>query len=63
VLLGDAEDPELAVLPGAMLLQQEGQQHEETSIVNDPPNVDVAFDLKTSHRKRQMKSLDANVKC
>jgi hypothetical protein len=49
VLLGDAEDPELAVLPGAMLLQQEGQQHEETSVVNNPPNVDVAFDLKTSN--------------
>ncbi len=43
--LRDAEDAHLAVLPGAVLLQQEGQQHEEAAVVDDPPDVDVAADL------------------
>ena len=29
-----------------MLAQQEGQQHQQTTIMNDPPNVDVAVNLR-----------------
>ena len=43
--LRHAEDPELAILPGPVLLQQEWQQHEEAAVVNDPPNVDGSLDL------------------
>ena len=47
VVLGlrDAEDPHLTVLPRPVLHEQEGQQHEEAAIVNNPPDVDVALDL------------------
>jgi len=44
-LLSHAEDPELAVLPGPVLLEKEGQQHQQSSVVNDPPDIDVALDL------------------
>jgi hypothetical protein len=43
--LSDAEDPEFAILPGPVLLQQEGEKHQESAIVNDPPNVNRAFHL------------------
>ena len=43
--LRHAEDPELAILPGPVLLQQEGQQHEEAAVMNNPPNIDVSLDL------------------
>jgi len=29
-----------------VLLQQEGQQHEQTTVVDNPPNINVATDLK-----------------
>ena len=52
VVLGlcDAEDPHLAVLPRPVLLEQEGQEHEEAAVVDDPPDVDVALDLVTRVR-------------
>ena len=43
--LRDAEDPHLAVLPGAVLHEEEGEQHEEAAVVHDPPDVDVALHL------------------
>ena len=47
VVLGlrDAEDPHLAVLPGPVLHEEEGQQHEEAAVVHDPPDVDVPLHL------------------
>ena len=45
--LCDAEDPHLAVLPGAVLHEEEGEQHEEAAVVHDPPDVDVALHLVT----------------
>ena len=45
--LCDAEDPHLAVLPGAVLHEEEGEQHEEAAVVHDPPYVDVALHLVT----------------
>ena len=47
VILGlrNAKYPEFAILPCAVLLQQEGQQHQEAAIVHNPPNVNVAADL------------------
>ena len=45
--LRDAEDPHLAVLPGPVLHEEEGQQHEEAAVVHDPPDVDVPLHLVT----------------
>ena len=42
--LCDAEDPHLAVLPGAVLHEEEGEQHEEAAVVHDPPDIDVTLD-------------------
>lgn len=66
--LRDCEDPHFAVLPSAMLLQQERQQHQETAIVHDPPNVDVADDFlggvreeiyPLRHQQRHLRGRDA----
>ena len=43
--LCDAEDPHFAVLPGAVLHEEEGEQHEEAAVVHDPPDVDVPLHL------------------
>lgn len=43
--LGDGKNAHFAVLPCAMLLEQERQKHQQTTIVDDPPDVDVAADL------------------
>jgi hypothetical protein len=43
--LGHGEDAHLAILPSPVLLQQERQQHQKTTVVNDPPNIDIADDL------------------
>lgn len=43
--LGDGEDAHLAVLPGAVLLQQEWKEHQHAAVVHDPPDVDVAGNL------------------
>jgi hypothetical protein len=40
--LSDSEDSHLAALPSPMLLQKEREQHEEPTIMNDPPNIDAA---------------------
>jgi hypothetical protein len=45
--LGHTEYPQLAVLPRPMLLQQERQQHEQSAVVHDPPDINVALDLVT----------------
>ena len=42
--LRDGEYPEPALAPSAMLLEQEGEEHEQASVVHDPPDVDVALD-------------------
>ena len=41
--LCNCEYSEPALSPCAMLLQQEGEQHEETPVVDDPPDVNVAL--------------------
>jgi hypothetical protein len=43
--LGDSEDLHFAILPGAVLLEEEGQQHEKTAVMHNPPDVDVADDF------------------
>ena len=42
--LRDCEYAELAAAPNLMLTQQEGNQHQQAAIVDDPPDVDVARD-------------------
>lgn len=44
--LGHGKDAHLAVLPGAVLLEQERQQHQQATVVHDPPDVDVTGDLR-----------------
>lgn len=51
--LGDGEDTHLAVLPRAMLFQQERQQHQQATIVDDPPDVNVSGDLYLHMRARK----------
>ena len=41
--LCDSEYSEPALAPCAMLLQQEGEEHEETPVVDNPPDVNVAL--------------------
>ena len=41
--LSHSEDPHPALPPSPVLLQEEGQQHEESSIMNNPPDVDVSL--------------------
>lgn len=43
--LSNSEDPQLAVAPSAVLLQQERQQHEQAAVMDNPPDVDVATNL------------------
>ena len=43
--LGHAEDPQLAILPGAVLLQQEREEHQQAAVVHDPPDVDGTLHL------------------
>ena len=43
--LSHAKYPQFAILPGAVLLQQEGQQHQKATIVHNPPDVNVAADF------------------
>lgn len=43
--LSNGKDSQFAVLPGAMLFQEEWQQHQQPTVVNNPPDVDVAADL------------------
>lgn len=43
--LCDREDSHLAVLPCSVLLEQEGQKHEQATIVHHPPHVNVAANL------------------
>ena len=42
--LCNSEYPEPALAPSAMLLEQEGKEHEQAAVVHDPPDVDVALD-------------------
>lgn len=44
--LCDREYSHFAVLPCAVLLQQEWQQHQQAAVVNHPPDVDVAADFR-----------------
>lgn len=44
--LSDGEDAHLAILPGTVLLQQEWQEHQHATIVHNPPDVNVARNLK-----------------
>jgi hypothetical protein len=44
--LRHGEDSQLAVLPGTVLAQQEGQQHQQTAVMHNPPHVNEAADLK-----------------
>lgn len=44
--LCDREYSHFAVLPCAVLFQQEGQQHQQAAIMNHPPDVDVAADFR-----------------
>jgi hypothetical protein len=41
--------------PSAVLAQQEGQQHQQAAVVNNPPDVDMAVDL---HDRRNSQSGD-----
>lgn len=43
--LSNAEDSELAVFPRSVLLEQEWQEHEKATVMNDPPDIDVAADF------------------
>lgn len=43
--LSNGKDSEFAVLPGAVLLQQERQQHQHAAVMYNPPDVDVPIDL------------------
>lgn len=51
--LGDGEDAHLAVLPRAVLLQQERQQHQQPAVVHDPPDVNVSSNLQGFRRKKR----------
>ena len=42
--LCNSEYSEPALPPSAMLLVQEGEEHEQAAVVHDPPDVDVALD-------------------
>lgn len=44
--LCNREDPHFAVFPCAVLLEKEGQKHEQAAIVNHPPDVNVAANLR-----------------
>ena len=41
--LGHGEDPHPTLLPGPVLLQEEGQQHQQTAIMHNPPDVDESL--------------------
>ena len=43
--LCNSEYPEPALAPSAMLLEQEGKEHEQAAVVHDPPDVDVALNM------------------
>ena len=40
---GHGEDAEEAVFPDLVLPQEEGEEHEQPSIMHHPPDVDVAL--------------------
>jgi len=40
--LRNREYSQLAVFPGAVLFQQERYEHQDSSVVHDPPNIDRA---------------------
>ena len=42
--LRNSEYPEPALAPSAMLLEQEGKEHEQAAVVHDPPDIDVTLD-------------------
>ena len=42
--LRNSEYPEPALAPSAMLLEQEGKEHEQAAVVYDPPDIDVTLD-------------------
>lgn len=44
--LRHSEDAQLAILPCAVLTEEEWQQHKETAVMDDPPDVDCAYDLR-----------------
>ena len=43
--LSHSKDPHPAFLPCPVLLQEEGEEHEKSSIVNNPPDVDKALEI------------------
>jgi hypothetical protein len=43
--LSDSKETHLAMSPSAVLPQQEWQQHQQASVVNDPPDIDKSADL------------------
>jgi hypothetical protein len=43
--LSDRKETHLAMSPGAVLPQKERQQHQQASVVNDPPNINKSADL------------------
>jgi hypothetical protein len=49
--LRHGEDSQLAVLPGTVLAQQEGQQHQQTAVMHNPPHVNEAADLEHKNNK------------
>lgn len=50
--LGDGEDAELGVAPGAVLAEEEGEEHEHSPVVHHPPHVHRPPHLVLRRRER-----------